>query len=134
MDCTFCAIIDGELPARFVYQDDHACAFLDINPLRAGHTLVVPRRHVQDLMDSGTPAVLGSMGDALQATARLLTTRLPADGVSVLQANGVAAGQEVFHLHFHLVPRSAGDRRLTDHTPDDEARRTLDATYRMLVD
>ncbi|HEY3559541.1 MAG TPA: HIT family protein [Kribbella sp.] len=134
MDCTFCAIITGALPTRFVYQDEHACAFLDINPLRAGHTLVVPRLHVQNLMDPGAPAVLGSIGAALHATARLLTTRLPAGGVSVLQANGVAAGQEVFHLHFHLVPRLAGDRRLSDHTPDEQARRTLDATYRMLVD
>ena len=131
--CVFCGIVAGRLPARFVYQDDDACAFLDIRPLRVGHTLVVPRRHVADLGAEGAPEAVAALGPALQETARLLSSRLDADGISVLQANGVAAGQEVFHLHFHLVPRWSGDRRLTDFTADEAARDNLDQTHQQLV-
>ena len=131
--CTFCAIVTGRAPARFLYQDDDACAFLDITPLRTGHTLVVPRRHVRDLADAEAPLAVGAVGPALQAMSRLLIAELGADGISVLQANGAAAGQTVFHLHFHLVPRYAGDRPLTDWTPDDAGRRTLDEMHQTLA-
>ena len=131
--CTFCAILAGRAPARFVYEDDAACAFLDINPLRLGHTLVVPRRHVRDLTDDGAAETLAAIGPALQQTALLLSTKLVADGISVLQANGSAAGQTVFHLHFHLLPRHTGDTPLTDWTPDTQARLTLDETHHTLT-
>ncbi|WP_112239605.1 HIT family protein [Kribbella monticola] len=131
--CIFCAIASGRAPARFIYIDDNACAFLDINPLRTGHTLVVPRRHVRDLADQGAAEALAEVGLALQHTARLLRARLDADGISVLQANGAAAGQTVFHLHFHLLPRPAGDRQLTDWTEDRQARKTLDETHQALT-
>ncbi|TDU82298.1 histidine triad (HIT) family protein [Kribbella voronezhensis] len=130
--CIFCAITAGRASARFVYEDDDACAFLDINPLRTGHTLVVPRRHVRDLTDEGAAETIASIGPALQNTARLLSTRLDADGISVLQANGAAAGQTVFHLHFHLLPRPTGDSQLTDWTADSKARETLDETHHRL--
>ncbi|WP_406056414.1 HIT family protein [Kribbella sp. NBC_00889] len=131
--CVFCGIVAGRLSARFVYQDEHACAFLDIRPLRAGHTLVVPRRHVPDLSADGAPDAVAAIGPALQATTRTLVNRLNADGVSVLQANGAAAGQEVFHLHFHLVPRRRGDRPLNDWTADDDARHHLGEIHQQLV-
>jgi histidine triad (HIT) family protein len=132
--CVFCGIVAGRSPARFVYQDDHACAFLDIRPLRAGHTLVVPRRHLRDLSADGAPDAVAAIGPALQATTRTLVSHLNADGVSVLQANGAAAGQDVFHLHFHLVPRWRGDRPLNDWTADDGARHNLDELHQRLVD
>jgi histidine triad (HIT) family protein len=131
--CIFCAITSGRAPARFVYEDDNACAFLDINPLRTGHTLVVPRRHVRDLADEGAAEALAEVGPALQQTARLLSAKLDADGISVLQANGAAAGQTVFHLHFHLLPRPTGDTQLTDWTPHPEARQTLDEIHQALT-
>ena len=131
--CTFCAILAGGVPARFVYEDDAACAFLDINPLRLGHTLVVPRRHVRDLTDDCAAETLAAIGPALHQTALLLSTKLVADGISVLQANGSAAGQTVFHLHFHLLPRHTGDTPLTDWTPDTQARLTLAETHHTLT-
>ncbi|ONI69589.1 hypothetical protein BWI15_23795 [Kribbella sp. ALI-6-A] len=131
--CTFCEIAAGRLPARFVYQDDDAIAFLDIRPLRRGHTLAVPRQHVADLTAEGAATAFAAVAPALEATARILSTRLPADGISVLQANGRAAGQEVLHLHFHLVPRWNGDRPLNDWTSDDAAAPTLTATHEALV-
>jgi histidine triad (HIT) family protein len=130
--CTFCAIAAGHLPARVLYEDDSAVAFLDIRPLRRGHTLVAPRVHVVDLTAEGAAEAVAAVGPALQQTTRLLIDRLPADGVSLLQANGPAAGQEVFHLHFHLVPRWTGDRPLTDWTANAQAGAALDDLHKQL--
>ncbi len=104
-DCLFCRIVAGEIPARQVYADESAVAFLDIGPWHRGHTLVVPRRHVDSLLD-GEPA-MAEIGDCLDATARLLVDRLDADGLNVVSSAGPVAGQEVFHLHVHLLPRYA---------------------------
>lgn len=105
MSCLFCSIVAGDVSSRQVYADEHAVAFLDINPWHVGHTLVVPRRHVDDLL--GEPEALTEIAPAISATSRLLTERLAADGLNLLASSGVAAGQEVFHLHVHLVPRFA---------------------------
>lgn len=117
-DCLFCKIVAGEIPSRQVYADDHAVAFLDIGPLHRGHTLVVPRTHVTDLMDP--EADLASIAPAVQQVARLLMQKLNADGLNVFSSAGEAAGQEVFHLHVHVVPRYAatpGLRGLTQRDP-----------------
>jgi histidine triad (HIT) family protein len=103
MSCLFCAIIAGDIPSRQVYADDAAVAFLDINPWHAGHSLVVPRRHVTDVLTQ--PEALSEIAPAINATGRLLTERLGADGLNVLLNSGAVAGQEVFHLHAHLIPR-----------------------------
>ena len=105
MDCLFCAIVAGEIPSRRVYADDAAIAFLDINPFHPGHTLVIPRRHVQDLL--ADPVVLEEIAPAIEATAKLLVDKLGADGLNVMSSAGEVAGQEVMHLHVHLIPRSA---------------------------
>ena len=103
--CLFCRIVAGELPSRTVYEDADCVAFLDIPPWHRGHTLVVPRRHVPDALSDAT--VLASLSPAIVATGTLLVRRLGADGMTVLSSVGAAAGQEVFHLHVHLVPRYA---------------------------
>lgn len=105
MDCLFCRIVAGEIPCRKVYEDEFALAFLDINPWHTGHTLVIPKRHVADALDS--PEALSEIGGALHATAGLLRDRLGADGMNLLSNAGAVAGQEVFHLHVHLIPRYA---------------------------
>lgn len=103
MDCIFCAIVAGEIPAKVVYSDEQAIAFLDIQPWHVGHTLVIPRRHVSDLL--ADPAALPEISAAISATSRLLVDRLGAAGLNLLSSAGSTAGQEVFHLHVHLVPR-----------------------------
>ena len=103
MDCLFCHIVAREIPSRQVYADDAAIAFLDINPWHVGHTLVVLRRHVADLLSH--PGALTELAPAIEATAALLVERLGADGLNLLSSTGATAGQEVFHLHVHLVPR-----------------------------
>lgn len=118
MDCLFCAIAAGDIPSKQVYADDAAIAFLDINPWKRGHTLVIPRRHVDDIF--APDEALSEIGPAIGATARLLLDKLDADGMNLLSNAGAVAGQEVFHLHVHLVPRYAEDpglRRLTIHDP-----------------
>lgn len=105
-DCIFCGIVAGEIPSRKVFSDEQAYAFLDIAPWHRGHTLVIPRRHVVDLVSD--PPVLADLAPAVDAVARLLVDRLGADGINLYSAAGEVAGQEVFHLHLHLVPRYAG--------------------------
>lgn len=105
MSCLFCAIVAGEIPSRQVYEDDRAVAFLDIQPWHVGHTLVVPRRHFDDVL--ADPTALTEIAPAVSATARLLVDRLGADGMNVLSNAGAVSGQEVFHLHVHLIPRYA---------------------------
>ncbi len=103
--CLFCRIAAGEIPSRRVYADETAIAFLDIQPWHRGHTLVVPRRHVADAL--ADPTALAEIAPAVTATGALLVDRLGAQGLNVLANVGATAGQEVFHLHVHLVPRYA---------------------------
>src|SRR6478752_2535259 len=113
--CLFCKIVAGELPSREVYSEERAYAFLDIAPWHRGHTLVIPRQHVVDLVQG--PAVLADIAPAIDTVARLLVDRLDADGLNLFSAAGAVAGQEVFHLHVHLVPRYAdapGGRAMFD--------------------
>ena len=130
-NCIFCKIISGELPSRRIYEDDRAVAFLDIGAWHRGHALVVPKRHVPDLITG--PATLAEIAPAIDAVARLLMDRLAADGINLLSSTGEVAGQEVFHLHVHVVPRYAeepGLRRLVNSgvVPDGE----LDSVYRQI--
>jgi histidine triad (HIT) family protein len=122
MDCIFCRIVAGEIPAHTVYQDDATLAFLDINPATRGHTLVIPKQHAADLF-SLSPDALAATAHTVQAVARILQQEVQSDGINVLQNNGPAAGQVVFHYHVHLIPRWQGDQALrmwkpgpTDHT------------------
>ena len=103
--CLFCGIVAGTIPSRQVYSDEHAVAFLDIGPWQRGHSLVVPRRHVPDLL-TGAPT-LSEIAPAVDTVSRLLVDRLGADGLNLVSSAGAVAGQEVFHLHVHLVPRYA---------------------------
>ena len=130
MSCVFCAIVAGDIPSRQVYADDQAIAFLDISPWHVGHTLVVPRRHVDDLL--ADPDALTAIAPAIARASRLLVDRLAADGLNLVSSAGAAAGQEVFHLHVHLVPRFAhrpGLRELFVHEPNVD----LDRVHRQIV-
>lgn len=104
--CLFCRIVAGEIPSKQVYADDRAFAFLDIQPWQEGHTLVVPRRHVDHaLVDA---QVLSELAPAVLAVSSILRERLGATGFNVLTNVGPDSGQEVFHAHIHVLPRHAG--------------------------
>jgi histidine triad (HIT) family protein len=117
--CIFCAIVTGEAPAHVIYADDDAIAFLDRRPSAMGHTLVAPRRHVEHLWDGGADDVV-AVARAVHATAALLHDRLHPDGLTMRQNTGAASGQDVFHLHVHLVPRWHGDGHIGWPTPPED--------------
>ena len=109
MDCTFCKIVEGSLPSWRVYEDEHTVAFLDKGHATRGHTLVVPRRHAADIWALSEEQALAVMR-SVHRVARLLRERLDLRGLNIAQANGVAAWQEIFHYHVHLIPRYGNDR------------------------
>ena len=107
-DCIFCQIVAGEIPSDAVYEDDDVYAFLDANPLAPGHTLVIPKVHHERLNDlEGATAT--ALYDALQALLPAVESAVDADASNVGVNNGEAAGQEVPHVHAHIVPRFEGD-------------------------
>jgi histidine triad (HIT) family protein len=130
--CIFCAIAAGTAPSFMVYEDETAVAFLDLAPVRRGHTLVIPRRHVPDVMaEQGAQAVI-DVGQAVHEVSRRLVDVFKADGITVLQSNGAAAGQVVFHLHLHLVPRFVGDRPPIGWTRDATDADEVAATHALI--
>ena len=107
--CVFCRIVAGIEPATVVRSDDRTVAFLDRAPGTFGHTLVVPRRHSQDLLDA-EPDDVAAVARATQVLAKAARTAFGAEGVNVLQASGKVAFQTVYHLHFHMLPRYSDDK------------------------
>jgi histidine triad (HIT) family protein len=120
MNCLFCKIVAGEIPAYKVYEDETCLAFLDILPANRGHTLVIPKEHAAGLAEI-TPDSLAATVICAQGVARLLRMQLRPDGINMIQNDGAAAGQEIFHYHLHLLPRWEADgaslrkRGATDH-------------------
>jgi histidine triad (HIT) family protein len=108
-DCLFCGIVDGRIDATVVAQDERTLAFMDIRPITPGHLLVIPRRHGDRLaaLDPEDGAQLFRVGQ--RAAAALYASSLRCEGVNLFLADGEAAGQEVFHVHLHVIPRFAGD-------------------------
>ncbi len=104
----FAKILRGELPCVKVFEDDVALAFMDLFPQAPGHTLVVPKDvRARTLLDF-PPEKLGPYFERVQHIARAVAHGLIADGVTIMQFNGAAGGQTVFHLHFHIIPRKDG--------------------------
>jgi histidine triad (HIT) family protein len=106
--CIFCAIVAGNAPCHRVYEDEHVLAFMDIQPVGDGHSLVIPKRHYQNLFEADEASLLAVMGVS-RRLAHALRQALSPDGIGVHQLNGAAAGQTVFHYHMHLIPRNHGD-------------------------
>lgn len=106
--CTFCDIADGTEPAYRVYEDEATLAFLDVNAVNDGHTLVVPKEHAPTLSAADGESV-AAVFRTVRRVGRAVDRALEPDGYNVFQSNGAAAGQDVFHLHAHVVPRWEGD-------------------------
>ena len=107
-DCLFCKIVAKQLPAKIIYEDDHALAFLDVMPRAEGHTVVIPKLHVANILelpdDEMTPLFM-----AVKHVDGMLVKSLQPDGVTIGINQGRASGQEVDHLHVHLIPRWHND-------------------------
>jgi len=107
-DCVFCRIIAGESPCEAIVEDAASLAFMDINPAHDGHCLVIPKAHFATVIEM-PPDAFGAVAAAAAKVARAIDAELRPDGLSLVQANGAPAGQTVFHLHIHVLPRVAGD-------------------------
>lgn len=107
-DCIFCAIAAGEVPSAKLYEDENVFAFLDVHPLRQGHALVVPRRHAERL-EATEPEEAAALVRAARRLLAPLCQAAGCDDATLAINNGPDAGQEVPHLHLHIVPRPADD-------------------------
>ena len=107
--CIICKLLSGELEVSMVHQDDLCSAFMDIQPVNPGHVLVVPNRHATYLADLNEEEAAQMLRVAKRLAAALRESGVKCEGVNLFLADGVAAGQEVFHVHLHVFPRYTGD-------------------------
>ena len=107
--CIFCKIVRGNIPAIKVHEDDDTLTFMDIQPASPGHALVIPKAHAANLFEIAE-ADLSSVTRTVQRVARAVQKALVPDGVRIVQTNGAAAGQTVFHYHVHIIPMREGQR------------------------
>ena len=134
-DCTFCQIVSGELPADLVDEDERTVAFMDISPATVGHVLVVPRRHVPDVMAAEVVDWLAVAATA-RRMARWVIGAFRAGGVDLVQANsnGSVGNQTVFHLHVHVLPRYHDDQLGSWWSPETADPAEITEAARLLVD
>ena len=116
MDCIFCKIRDGQIPAMKIHEDQRTLTIMDINPLNSGHCLVVTKAHAPSLFEAEVEDLQAAIA-AAKKVALAIQQVLKPDGLNLLQANGPAAFQSVPHFHMHLIPRWNGDGKGFDWTP-----------------
>ena len=107
-DCLFCKIVAGQIPSTKVYEDEHALAFLDINPVNIGHTLVIPKEHHSNLYET-SDETLSHMMPIIKKLSIAIKSALSAEGINIEMNNDPVAGQIIFHTHIHIIPRFDGD-------------------------
>ncbi len=107
-DCLFCKIVSGEIPSYRVYENEAVYAFLDINPASEGHTLVAPKKHFNSFTDLGAEDI-AALFEAAKKVTLALEKAFSANGMNIGVNNGEVAGQEVPHVHVHVIPRKKGD-------------------------
>lgn len=107
--CIFCRIAQKQASASLVYEDEKVIAFLDIRPLNEGHTLVIPKVHYESIFDI-PQELIAYLHGIVKQIAIAVEKATKADGISIIQQNGKAAGQDIFHLHVHVIPRYEGQK------------------------
>lgn len=123
--CVFCAIVAGRAPASVVWSDDDVLAFLSLQQHRPGHTLVIPKRHFATIYDLDE-ALAGPLLTVTARLARVVKREFRPDGILIRQNNEAAAGQIVFHVHIHVIPREAGALYAGTERPKPSPREDLD--------
>jgi len=108
MHCIFCDIVDGKAKAEILFEDNKIISFLDINPLNYGHSLVIPKKHFENFFDVPIEE-LSAVIKVTQMISKAVKDSLKSDGINVISNNGSAAGQSIFHFHFHIIPRFIND-------------------------
>jgi histidine triad (HIT) family protein len=110
-NCIFCKIVKGEIPCFKILEDDRVLSFADVNPINAGHTLIIPKRHAENIWEIDRED-LTAIHQASLKIAKAMKTSLDPDGIAILQLNGKAVNQVVMHYHLHLIPRKSTDPKL----------------------
>ena len=131
-NCIFCRILAGEIPSMKVYEDDYAIATLDIGPASPGHTLIIPKKHCDDLIDMDEETA-GKLLMTAKKIGLLQKERLGAAGFNLVQNNGEAAGQTVRHFHIHVIPRYEGGPEMVTWIPTDPGMEALGEIHKKLI-
>ncbi|MFX0043517.1 MAG: HIT family protein [Candidatus Hodarchaeota archaeon] len=119
-DCIFCKIIDREIPSKIVFESNLNLAFLDIFPISRGHTIVIPKNHYTNLEDI-PEEILSELFKSVKQIATVIHNKLKIDGYNILQNNYKAAGQDINHIHVHIIPRSLDEKKLRFEVPRNQA-------------
>ncbi|MCJ7719595.1 HIT family protein [Candidatus Bathyarchaeota archaeon] len=130
-NCPFCKILKGELPSSRIYEDENTLAFLDIWPQSDGHTLVILKKHYEYIYDVPDEEV-ADLYKVVKKVARAVKKSINAGGVSITQHNESAAGQDVFHVHVHVIPRYEGQRLRRIEEIQEATRAKLDEIAKMM--
>lgn len=131
-DCIFCKIVRGEAPSWKVMENEHVYAFLDINPVSKYHTLVIPKKHYENIFDIGE-SDMQHVAVMLRKLSRIYQTRLGIENLQIINSNGSEGQQDVFHIHFHIVPRKLGDGQNIKWTTYPEWRDEFDGLLAQLA-
>lgn len=130
MDCIFCKIVKKEIPAKSIFENDKYLAFLDITPNTIGHTLVIPKKHIDNFAEQSSDEAAEHIRVVHQIAGQLQNI-LEADGFNVAINNGQAAGQIINHVHWHIIPRYKNDG-LLHFAHSEEAKNKLDETLKKI--
>lgn len=114
-DCIFCKIVAGGIPAMKIYEDEYALAFLDIHPLAPGHAMVIPKEHAQTILDLSEQSI-GPLFQAVKKVTKMINCGIAPRGFTIGINHGRISGQEVHHLHVHIIPRFDGDGGKSVHS------------------
>lgn len=130
-ECIFCLIVRGKLPSVKLYEDEEILAFMDIKPITAGHVLVIPKKHVE-LLTELDDDLLGKMLAVVKKAGKALKrSKLNCRGINYIASDGAEAGQEIFHVHVHVIPRYRGDGfglRMPERQDEDTDLKRLERT------
>lgn len=130
-NCIFCKIANGEIPSSTVYEDDDFRVILDLGPASKGHALILPKQHYKDICEADM-AVTGKILPLAAKIGSAMKKRLGASGFNVVQNNGTSAGQTVFHLHVHVIPRYENGPVMVAWNPGKAESRELEETAGIL--
>ena len=131
-NCIFCKIINGEIPSHVLYEDEQFKVILDVNPATKGHALILPKEHYANLYELPEETAADAMKLA-QRMMRKMTEKLDCDGFNIVQNNGEAAGQTVFHFHMHLIPRYKNDGEILKYIAGDPGQEELERIKKTLT-
>lgn len=132
-NCIFCKIINGEIPSHVLYEDEQFKVIFDVNPATKGHALILPKEHYANLYELPEETAADAMKLA-QRMMRKMTEKLDCDGFNIVQNNGEAAGQTVFHFHMHLIPRYKNDGEILKYIAGDPGPEELERIKKTLTE